>query len=240
MNINLKTILSFILLLTLIIIYSCDANLTGVEDNPDPGIVRITITSNPADTYLVERSDTFSVFTPYTTAFNVNIFQGRVYSGEHFAILFPDLQSYAQKDSIYNVIEVKTSREDLEKIADQLENGEIKLEDLQAEYKKFKVFESYIPPGNYDNLTMGVSAPNQLNKSRVTLVAYSGKRFSIPLELPDDADLLMSFDVDFEVNPGEVTQINLQISPFQSVYRYRDSYRFDRQVEIIGVEYPNE
>jgi hypothetical protein len=220
-----------------LLLVSCESNLTGVEDSPEPGVVRITIQSDPSDTYLVERTDTFSIFTPFGKVFNINTFQGSVFSGEKFAVLFRSTQSYRQEDSVYNVIEVNVPDEELRAIGERIANGELDINTLSVEYKKFILFESYVPPGDYDKIRVGINAPRDIEQNRIVLTALSGKQFSIPLQLPPADSLLVSFPVNFKVSSGQVTEINLRISPFKSVYRYRDAYRFDRKIEVTGVQY---
>jgi len=185
---------------------------TGVEDSPDPGIVRITLQSDPSDTILVERSDTFSVSTKYDAVFVLKVFQGRVYRDNNFAVLYPSLTSYRQEDLTYNIIQIDSSNN----------------------YKRFTVFESYVPPGDYTKLEFGISPSSDNN---LKIVANSGKKFENPVELPPGEKLLVGFDQDFIVYSKKVTQINVQVSPFQSIKRYRDIYLFYRIMKITGVEY---
>lgn len=193
----------------LIIVPGCG---TGVDDSPDPGIVRITLQSDPSDTILVERSDTFSVSTKYDAVFVLKVFQGRVYRDTNFAVLYPSLTSYRQEDITYNIIEVDSS----------------------SNYKRFSVFESYVPPGDYTRLEFGISPSSDHN---LKIVANSGKKFENPVELPPGEKLLVGFDQNFIVYSKKVTQIDVQVSPFRSIKRYRDIYIFYRIMKITGVEY---
>lgn len=179
-------------------VFGCD---TGVEPSPDPGIVRVTLQSNAADTSIVVLGDTFAV-SP-SDRFDVTIFQGKVFREARFALLFEDTKSYRPEDVTYDVL--------------KRENDE---------YKKYVIYESFVPPGTYDRLQFGASA------SLLVLGV-----FQIPVQLPSDAERLMDFYYSFRVSENGVTEINVEISPFQSVRRFRDSYLFDRQMRIVSVQY---
>ncbi|RJP71304.1 MAG: hypothetical protein C4539_05370 [Ignavibacteriales bacterium] len=215
---------------------SCD---TGVEDSPAPGIVRVVLRANPSDTYIINRSDTFYIFSPYynKTRFNLNIFQGRIYSGDKFAILYKTTQSYQQEDSIYNMVQTNYTSEQINSIVMDLFNGKVKLADLVCDYKSHKIFESYAPPGNYTRLTFGVNASQDVFKSRMAAYNVYGDSIVIPLEVPEDEELLKNLDVDFKVNEGGITQLNVEVDVFKSVYRYRDAYRLNRNLRVLSVEY---
>jgi len=185
---------------------------TGVTDSPDHGIVRIMFSADPADTVLIEKSDTFSVSTRYEAIFVLKVFQGRIYRDSDFAVLYPGIDSYRQEDEFVNIIAV----------------------DSLGNYKIYKVFESYVPPGDYNSLEFGVTPANGIP---LKIVANSGKTFENPVELPPDESLLYHFDQNFTVNADRVTQIDVQISPFKSVKRYRDVYRLYRIMKITGVHY---
>ncbi len=206
-----KTIilLSVILIFSALAIYDCT---TGVQDSPQHGIVRIMFKADPADTVLIEKSDTFSVSTRYQAIFMLKVFQGRVYKDSDFAVLYPTIESYRQEDEFVNIIAV----------------------DTLGNYKKYQVFESYIPPGNYNSLEFGVTPASGIP---LKIVANSGKTFENPVVLPPDESLLYHFDQNFTVNENRVTQIDVQISPFKSVKRYKDVYRLYRIMKITDVNY---
>ncbi len=200
---------SVILLCSALTLYNCT---TGVTDSPDHGTVRIMFSSDPADTILIERADTFSVTTRFDAFFVLKVFQGRVYRGSDFAVLYPTIDSYRQEDRFVNIIAL----------------------DSTGNYRNYKVFESYIPPGNYSSLEFGVTPAAGIP---LKIVANSGKTFENPVELPPGESLLYHFDQDFNVSENRVTQIDVQISPFQSVKRYRDVYRLYRVMKVTGVHY---
>ena len=174
---------------------------TGVSTSPDPGIVRVTLQSDPADTTITITGRTVSVAP--TDSFGVTISQGQVYSDTLFANLLKSLDSYRMEDGIYNVL--------------RRENGT---------YTEFVIFEYFVPPGEYDQIQFGATA------SLLRLGA-----FNIPVALPDSAGPLVTLDVDFTVEEGSTTEIKLRIKPLESVERYRDTYLFDRQFEVVAVNY---
>lgn len=200
---------SVILIFSALTLYNCT---TGVNDSPGHGIVRIMFTADPADTVLIERSDTFSVSTRYDAFFVLKVFQGRVYRDSDFAVLYPNIGSYRQRDEFVNIIAVDSS----------------------GKYINYMVFESYIPPGDYNSLEFGVTPASGIP---LKIVANSGKTFENPVELPPDESLLFHFDKDFSVSENKVTQIDVQISPFESVKRYRDVYRLYRVMKVTDVHY---
>jgi len=233
-----KILKALSLVIIILLLYSCDLNLTGVEDSPTPGTVRVVLRANPSDTYTIERTDTFSVFTPWDTlGFYVNIFQGSVFKDSIYATLYPSITSYIQEDSVYNLFSQYTSDAELKEIAEKLDSGKIDLTTLTADYKEYTIFESYIPPGDYNKLRFGISVPTSLKRGRVTLVSLKGKISSIPLTLPANESPLKDFEVDFSVTEGRVTEIHIEISPFQSLSRYKDSYLFSRQMSVKAVKY---
>ncbi|MDZ7317620.1 MAG: hypothetical protein ONB11_00580, partial [candidate division KSB1 bacterium] len=100
------------------------------------------------------------------------------------------------------------------------------LERENGQYKKFTIYESYAPPNSYDKLQFGVTA---------SLLRMGF--FNIPVQLrPGDA-LLVDLNANFDIKENQTTEIDVQISPFKSVVRYKDSYYFTRQMQIIAVRY---
>jgi len=175
----------------------CD---TGVEVSPAPGILRVTLQSEPTDTAIVVIDDTLTVSAG--DSFGVTISQGKVYSGDNFAVLFIDINS-DKIEALYNVL----ARE-------------------IGEYKKYTIYESYVPPANYNMLQFVANAKS-----------IKLKYFRVPVQLPEASNPLLDFKYDFQVLENKTTEINVQISPFKSVVRYRDSYYFTRDMRITGVQY---
>lgn len=112
-----------------IFLLSCDSS---VDVSPSPGIIRITLQSDPADTSIVVIDDSFTV--SISDSFGVTISQGKIYHGENFATLFINLRSN-NIEATYNIL--------------KRENGE---------YKKHVVYESYVPPDRYGKIQLVVNA----------------------------------------------------------------------------------
>ncbi len=173
---------------------------TGVEESPQPGIVRVTLQANPADTTILILTDTVRVTD--RDSMGVTIFQGKIFSGVKFATLFRSVTSYRAEDITYNVL-----KRDI------------------GTYKTYVVYESYVPPGDYTKLQVGVTA---------TLLKFRDVA-PIQLQLRPDDPLLLDFDIGFQVSENRVTEIMLQIDPLRSLIRYRDLYYFERKMRVLGV-----
>lgn len=174
---------------------------TGVEESPDPGILRVVLQTDPADTTIEIAGQQLTV-SP-SDSFGVTIFQGRAFRDTTFAILFKSIDSYREQDFVYNVLK-------------QSGGG----------FEEFVIFESLIPPGMYDRLQFGVTAE-----------FLQIGNFQIPVQLPPDARPLMDFDVAYEIESEQTTQITVRLKPLASVERFRDLFLFRRQFEVVGVSY---
>ena len=210
-------VFSFVLLTS---IFNCT---TGVETSPDPGVLRVSIQSYPGDTIIVVKSDTFSVIDQ--DSFGVKFFQGKVYNGEKYALLYKDTKSHLPDELVFNMIKRENNT-----------------------YKKIIVYESYVPANNYDRVQVGLNA-QEIRISRVYTRYFYDTQGNIidstldttsitnPVRLPDDVSPHLDFERKFEVKENKITEIVLQINPLSSLQRYKDSYLFVRQVEIIDVKY---
>ena len=123
---------SFFIFIGVAIVTSFVSCSTGVEESPQPGIVRVVLQANPADTSILILTDTVRVTN--SDSMGVTIFQGKVFNGLKFATLFQSLTSYRQEDATYNVL--------------KRENGT---------YKAYVIYESYVPPVSYTILEIGVT-----------------------------------------------------------------------------------
>jgi len=108
-------------------------NCSNIEPSPEPGILRITLASDPSDTTIVIVTDTFTV--GESDSFGVTIFQGKVYRDSAYAVLYPTTRSYKQEDITYNLI--------------KRENNQ---------YHAYIIFESYVPPQDYNRIKFGMKA----------------------------------------------------------------------------------
>jgi len=194
--------LASVLMLLTVLALSCT---TGVEPSPQPGTLRVTLTSDPADTSVIILSDT-SQYYP-SDRMDIITSQGRAYRGENFAQLYVDQTEQRILSDTNNII--------------YRENNQ---------YLTYTIFNSYVPPGTYDRL--------ELNLAGTQLIIHVPRIYEIDVLLPPGESPTMSFPINAEVKEGQVTQIDLQIKPFQSLGRYLDYYVFDRQVEVLRVTNP--
>jgi hypothetical protein len=195
----LRVILFPIILLTLIT--NLNYCSTGVESSPEPGVLRITLQSDPEDTSIIIVTDTFTVADG--DSFGVNFFQSKVYHNNYYAQLYRTTSSYSVETIVINI-----------------------LKRINGEYQKYTLYESNVPPEEYNRVQFGINA----EKMRIS-------RLDIPVLLPPDSSLLVDFYQDFKVEENKITEIIFQISPFKSVERFKDVYYFMRKIEVVDVKY---
>jgi len=179
-------------------ISGCD---TGITESPDPGILRVVLQSNPADTSILIVNRTFVV--SEGDVFMLTIFQGRAYHDSTYGILFRSPESYREEQVSYNII--------------ARENGE---------YVSYVIFESHLPPAEYNRIQFGM-----------TTSSLKLGNLEIPVKVPEDVLPFVDLYRDFRIKEGQTTELKVQISPFKSVHRYRDTYQFIPEVEIVDVKY---
>jgi hypothetical protein len=220
--------------------YCCD---TGLEPSGGPGVLRVCLQSSQRDTTIVIVNETYSVGTWLmnkdtitvidtivtgsdtnyvsrdTTVDNVGhkgeycffpirLFQAKVFNDDNFAYLTQYLDIPDYSDWCFDI-----------------------LHRINYRYPKYTVFETYIPPGQYDSLQVGLSpAPSPFD-----IVGIGA--MEIPVELPPDEEVLMNFDCKFTVSENDTTEILLEIEPLKSVKRYRDSYLFCRDIKVSDIQY---
>ena len=226
--------------LLIFFVVGCD---TGVEPSGRPGVLRVCLQSSQEDTTVVIVNDTYTVgtwlvnkdtitvidtivtgsdtnFVSRDTAvynvehkgewcfFLVRLFQAKVFDDGNYAYLTQHLDVQDYPMWYYDI-----------------------LLRINYSYPKYTVFETYLPPGQYDSLQVGLSpAPFPSNIVRIGAM-------KIPVELPPDEEVLMNFDCEFTVHENDTTEIVLQIEPLESVKRYRDSYLFCRDVKVTDIRY---
>jgi hypothetical protein len=173
---------------------------TGIEDSPDSGILRVTLESDPSDTTIIIVTDTLTVSDQ--DVFLVNIFQGKAYQDSTFGVLYDTLTSNRQKEIFYNLI--------------------FRKENI---YQRFTIYESYLPPFDYNMIEFGLDAEFIKLKNFDVITVETPPNFF--LQLP----------VDFEIRENTITEINVQVSPFKYIERVKDTYIFAPEMEIIGVNY---
>ncbi|MEJ2634038.1 MAG: hypothetical protein P8184_01950 [Calditrichia bacterium] len=196
-KIGFKYLILFVLGAFIFIYLGCN---TGVESSPTPGILRITLESDPADTSIIIVTDTLHVSDK--DGFRIKVYQGKVYHDTAYATLYPTLASNSQEELYYNLI--------------VRENNQ---------YSKFTIFESYVPPQKYDEVQFGIDS-DYLKLKNFDMIS---------VETP--TNYFVNLKHDFEVFENKVTEVNIRVSPFKSVSRYKDKYIFEPQMQIADVKY---
>lgn len=130
-----------LLILCAIFVITCD---NSIYESPDPGVLRVILSSDPADTVVTIASKQFVISN--RDSLGIKIFQGKVYHDTIYAFLYRELWSYKQEEVVYNII--------------KLENDG---------YKSHKIFESYVPPNKYNRIQFGVN-PTVLRLSDYILI----------------------------------------------------------------------
>lgn len=178
---------------------ACD---TGVTESDEPGVLRVTLQADPSDNSITVSGQTYEV--DESDLYSVTIFQGKVYQDTAYATLYSDLDAFEPADVEYDLL--------------QYDNNDAPVEHV--------IFESFVPPGEYDMLQFGVTA---------TIVQV--ENLTIPVQLPPDVSPLLEFERNIEVFEHDTTVVQLTIKPFESVVRFRDSFRFTREIEVAGISH---
>jgi hypothetical protein len=195
-----KKIRIFLTFLVLILIclglVNCD---TGIEDSPEPGILRITLESDQTDTTIVFVTDTFTVSDRDT--FLIEIFQGKVFRDTSYATLYARRTLNVELTLRYNL-----------------------LTRANNQYQKLTIFESYVPPLTYDKIRFGMDSYylKLLGFDKILVQTPPGYFLNLPANI--------------EVKENHVTEVNVRVSPFKNVIRYRDTYIFAPEMEVVDVK----
>ena len=240
-----KKYFSHLFILTILVGFSisnfyCD---TGIEPSSGPGVLRVCLQSSQKDTTIVIVNETYTVGTFLLSKDTITVVDTIVTGSD---------TNFVNRDTIVNNVEHKGERcffpvrlfqakvfdDDnfayLTQYLDVPDYSSLYFDILQRinySYPKFTVFETYIPPGQYDSLQVGLSpASSPLN------IVGIGNMW-IPVELPPDEEVLMNFDCEFTVQENDTTEIVLEIKPLESVRRYRDSYLFCRDIKVTDIRY---
>lgn len=199
----------------------CNGCSTGVESSPSPGIVRVTLKSNETDTLLVITSDTirFSKWDYYA----VIVSQGRIYRRENYVDLYTNTSLDRIGADIINLLQRQWFDGRLILPSDSA----AEVGAWQSRYVGSTTFEWYVPPGTYDRIEFGLRG--------IEVYVANPRQFRNPLQLPEGVSPVMGFNRPITVEEGRITQIDLEVFPFQSIRRYKDAYLFDRKVNIVRV-----
>ncbi len=203
-------------------VYLISGCRTGVEPSPDPGIIRVTMKSAENDTLLIILGDTVKF--SRVDHFDVIFSQGRLYQKNKYADLFTDLSIDRNNSDTINILQRAWLDGRLITPTDPV----FDVEAYKSKYVGSKVLEWYVPPGTYDKL--------QFNFKGIEIFVARPRQFRTPLQLAEGVTSVMNFNHTITVSAGRVTEVNLEILPFQSIRRYKDSYLFDRKVSVAGVQ----
>lgn len=138
--------------------------------------------------------------------FEMNIFQGRALKDSLYADLFPELEDFRQEDRQYDILE--------------LEDGKP---------VRYTIFETHLPPQTYNELQFGLDADSIRVNNEFTFL-------DIGVDLAEGETQPLSFEREYRITEKDTTVIHLQIKPFESITRFKDSYRFSREIEIVDIE----
>ncbi len=193
---------------------------TAVDPSPHAGIVRVTLTSDATDNYLVILSDTtqFSRYDSFVAA----TLNGRIYRGINYAPIYrtPGIERI-DADTV-NLL----AREWLNGVPINIRDS-VDITPANSRYRTYVIFELYVPPGSYDSLAFTLIAGE--------VATYIPKYYVNPIQLPPGAAPQMSFPLSFTVQEDKTTEIEIEISPFKSLKRYQDLFLFNRTMRVAGV-----
>ncbi len=193
---------------------------TGVEPSPTPGILRVTLKSNELDTAIIIQNDT-SRFSRWDK-FDLFVYGGKIYRGTNYSYLYRDRGIDRISADTVNILKREWLNGNPIKSTDYDE-----INTKNSRYVKYVIFESYVPPGDYDSLSFVLTA-NQI-------LIFFPKVYTNPVQLPPGTTPQMQIPVHITVSEGRVTEVNMEILPFSSLYRYRDSYFFGRRISIVSI-----
>lgn len=194
---------------------------TGVEPSPEPGIVRVMIKGVESDTMIVIQSDS-SEFSRWDR-FDLYLSTGRVYRGDLYSTIYNNPSNERKGSDTVNIL----AREWLDG-SPITPRDTMRITPQNSRWINYVVFESYVPPGSYDRLYFSLMATE--------MEIFIPKHYLNPVQLPPGTEPGMSFDVPFTVTDGAVTEIWLEIYPYQSLSRYKDAFYFDRQIIVSSVQ----
>lgn len=197
---NKKFLVCFILFM--LILLNCD---TGVEPSPEPGILRVLLQQDPADTTIIIARDT--LHSSPGDSLEIAIFQNRAFVDTSWAILYQDTSEYMIQSHFYNIFE----RDD-------------------STFKKFQIINSYLPPDQYTNIQVGITAENML-----LTYGYLFGGVRIPMEQDPNVGLIQDIQTNYTINSGRITEVLIRIKAFDSVERYRDLFYFNPKLEVVDI-----
>ncbi len=193
---------------------------TAVEPSPEPGILRVVFKSADADTAIIIQNDT-SRFSRWDN-FNIIVSQCRLYAGENYAYVYNNPSSSRKADDTVNAL----AREWLTGVPITTQDAD-SITSRNSRFRSFVIFESYVPPGSYQKLSLQVTASE--------MEFFIPKHYLNPVTLPPGVIPTMEFPVAVTVNEQGVTEVTLELSPYKSLRRYQDQFYFERKLVVKQV-----
>jgi hypothetical protein len=194
---------------------------TSVEPSPSPGILRVIMKSADSDTTIVLLNDT-SRFSRWDN-FNMVISQGRLGKGDWYASIYANTSSERKTTDTINAL----GREWLTGIPITWLDTDV-ITPQNSRWRKYTVFESYVPPGTYDRLTFAVTA----NEMEI----FIPKHYLNPVGLPPGVAPSLDFTGSFAVQENGITEVTVEVQPYKSLRRYQDQFYFERKISIVRVQ----
>ncbi len=199
----------------------CHGCSTGVEESPQPGIFRVTLVANEADSILVILGDTARC--SRIDRYNVVSSKGRLYNGENYVDLYVAPTIDRDPSLSFNLLQRQWPDGKLIGATDPFEIPRYKT--LPVTYT---IFEWHTPPGTYDKFEFGLTG--------IEVFVAIPRQFNNPLQFPPGVTSVMDFPREITINAGRVTQFDLVIDPYKSIRRFQDSYIFDRKISVSQVK----
>ena len=193
---------------------------TAVEPSPEPGVLRVVFKSSDADSSIIVQNDT-SRFSRWDN-FNILVSQCRLYAGENYTYVYNNPSSDRKADDTVNAL----AREWLNGIPITTQDSD-SITVRNSRFRSFVIFESYVPPGSYQKLTLSVTASE--------MEFFIPKHYLNPVALPPGVTPTMEFPVSVTVNEQGVTEVTLELSPYKSLRRYQDQFYFERKLVVKQV-----
>lgn len=194
---------------------------TAVDPSPEPGILRVLLKGADADTTIIIQNDT-SQFSRWDH-FDVYVSQGRLYRGDNYAYIYNNVSSERKSSDTVNIL----GREWLTGIPITFADSD-PITPANSRFRTYVIFESYVPPGTYDKLTLTITA----NEMEV----FIPKHYLNPVSLPPNVTPSLEFQTAISVSESGVTEVLLEISPYKSLRRYQDQFYFERKVVVSHVK----
>jgi hypothetical protein len=175
---------------------------TGVEPSPAPGIIRVTIQSDDNDSSIVILSDT-TRYSRYDQ-FLARVYDARLYRGDNYSPLYVTMSPQRIQSDTVNLL----GREWLDGSPITIRDS-ITITPSNSRYRRYTIFEWFVPPGTYDELEFSLIAGE--------VVTYIPKLYNNPIQLPPGTKPGLFFSSSITVQENTTTQVDIVIAPFKSL-----------------------